>query len=158
MVFVQMRLVSHRSALFSAAILKENTREVSTSKRYFGHLSPVSFIFRWLFGVTRMASYIQVAEDESEEPMEIPCESDGTLLLSTLVAQFPGACGLKFRNPETGAMRGIRLVDGQLHPPEKPGAQPSWGSIPYIAVFPKGTRVCFESNCFHHKLKCGGRF
>ncbi|XP_064610633.1 TAR DNA-binding protein 43-like [Liolophura sinensis] len=88
-----------------------------------------------------MASYIQVAEDESEEPMEIPCESDGTLLLSTLVAQFPGACGLKFRNPETGAMRGIRLVDGQLHPPEKPGAQPSWGSIPYIAVFPKGSAM-----------------
>lgn len=45
--------------------------------------------------------YLQVAEKEDDEPVEIPSEDDGTLLLSTLAAQFPGACGLKYRNPQT---------------------------------------------------------
>ncbi|XP_050396065.1 TAR DNA-binding protein 43 isoform X1 [Patella vulgata] len=79
-----------------------------------------------------MSQYIQVAEEESDEPIEIPSEEDGTLLLSTLSAQFPTTCGLKYRNPETGTFRGIRLVDGRLHPPE--GA---WGLQLYVCVFPK---------------------
>lgn len=53
--------------------------------------------------------YVQVVEDEGEEPIELPLEDDGTLLLSTLQAQFPGTCGLKYRNPESRAMRGVRL-------------------------------------------------
>ena len=65
-----------------------------------------------------MSQYIHVAENEEEEPMEIPSEDDGTLLLSTLNAQFPGSCGLKYRNPESGSMRGIRLSDGRLYPPD----------------------------------------
>ncbi|CAL1530298.1 unnamed protein product [Lymnaea stagnalis] len=80
-----------------------------------------------------MAQYIQVVEDESDEPVEIPSEPDGTLLLTTLSAQFPGACGLKYRNPDSGAFRGIRLADGVLHPPDG-----VWGSYQYLAVFPKG--------------------
>ncbi|XP_041355929.1 TAR DNA-binding protein 43-like isoform X2 [Gigantopelta aegis] len=80
-----------------------------------------------------MSQYLQVAEDESEEPIEIPSEDDGTLLLSTLAAQFPGACGLKYRNPDTGTFRGVRLADGKLHPPETG----MWDSHVYIAVFPK---------------------
>ena len=83
-----------------------------------------------------MSMYLQVAEDEHEEPIELPAEEDGTLLLSTLAAQFPGACGLKYRNPESGCMRGIRLADGKLHPPDG-----DWGGFIYIAVFPKG-RIC----------------
>lgn len=53
--------------------------------------------------------YVQVVEEEGEEPIELPVEDDGTLLLSTLQAQFPGTCGLKYRNPESRAMRGVRL-------------------------------------------------
>ncbi|BES92204.1 mRNA Hypothetical protein [Nesidiocoris tenuis] len=79
-----------------------------------------------------MASYIQVAEDDGEEPIELPSEDDGTLLLSTLAAQFPGTCGLKFRNPETKAIRGVRLCEGRLHPPED-----GWGQNVYYCVFPK---------------------
>ncbi|XP_013084839.1 TAR DNA-binding protein 43-like isoform X2 [Biomphalaria glabrata] len=79
-----------------------------------------------------MAQYIQVVEDESDEPVEIPSEPDGTLLLTTLSAQFPGACGLKYRNPDSGAFRGIRLADGILHPPDG-----IWGNFQYLAVFPK---------------------
>lgn len=80
-----------------------------------------------------MGEYLHVAEDEQEEPMEIPTEEDGTLLLSTLVAQFPGACGLKFRNPATNAMRGVRLVEGTLYPPDD-----YWGTHVYLIVYPKG--------------------
>ncbi|KPI93438.1 TAR DNA-binding protein 43 [Papilio xuthus] len=78
--------------------------------------------------------YIKVGEDEDDiNAVEIPCEHDGTLLLSTLVAQFPGACGLKYRHPETKSIRGIRLNDGKLHPPTEAG----WGKNLYICVFPK---------------------
>jgi len=82
-----------------------------------------------------MSSFIQVAEQENEEPMEMPCEEDMGLLLSTLSAQFPGACGLKYRT-ETRSLRGVRVVDGKLQPPEG-----GWGNSVYICVFPKGTYV-----------------
>ena len=42
-------------------------------------------------------NYIACAEDESEESTELPLEPDGTLAMSTLQAQYPGASGLKFR-------------------------------------------------------------
>ncbi|XP_065172870.1 TAR DNA-binding protein 43-like isoform X3 [Atheta coriaria] len=77
--------------------------------------------------------YLQVAEDEGEEPIELPTEDDGTLLLSTLAAQFPGSSGLKYRNPDSRAMRGVRLSEGRLHPPPEIG----WGSQIFYCVFPK---------------------
>lgn len=80
-----------------------------------------------------MSYYLQVSESMSEEPIELPTEHDGTLLLSTLTAQFPGSCGLKYRNPESRTFRGVRLVDGRLHPPEN-----GWGPFMYYCVFPKG--------------------
>lgn len=83
-----------------------------------------------------MSEYLQVAEDEDDEPMELPTEEDGTLLLSTLQAQYPGTSGLKYRNPETNAIRGIRLTEGRLHPP--PG-EDGWGAQVYLCVFPKGS-------------------
>lgn len=82
--------------------------------------------------------YLQVAEDEGEEPIELPTEDDGTLLLSTLAAQFPGSCGLKYRNPDSRAIRGVRLSEGRLNPPPEVG----WGSQVFYCVFPKG-RNCF---------------
>lgn len=81
-----------------------------------------------------MAQFLQVAEDIGEEAIEIPSEGDGTLLLTTLHAQFPGACGLKYKS-ETGAYRGIRLADGVLYPPDG-----IWGNHQYIAVFPKNSK------------------
>lgn len=77
--------------------------------------------------------YIRVAEEENEEPMEIPAEDDGTVLLSTVAAQFPGACGLRFRSPVSQCMRGVRLVEGILHAPEN-----GWGNIVYVVNYPKG--------------------
>lgn len=78
--------------------------------------------------------YVQVTEEDGEEPIELPSEEDGTLLLTTLAAQYPGACGLQYRNPETGARRGIRLAEGKLHPPDG-----QWKDTLYICVFPKET-------------------
>jgi len=74
-----------------------------------------------------------VSEEEGGEPIELPAEEDGTVLLSTLSAQFPGACGLKFRNPETGAWRGVRLADGRLFPPADTG----WSNTLFVSVLPK---------------------
>jgi RNA recognition motif-containing protein len=80
--------------------------------------------------------FIQVAEDINEEPIELPIEEDGTLLLSTLQGQYPGSCGLKYRT-ESKATRGIRLSENRLHPPSD-----GWGdnSI-YYCVFPKEAAV-----------------
>lgn len=91
------------------------------------------YFFRYPIISESMSQYIQVAEDENSELIEIPIELDGTLLLSTLSAQFPGACGLKYRNPNTCAVRGIRLSLGQLYPPED-----GWEDRVYYSVFPKG--------------------
>lgn len=77
--------------------------------------------------------FLQVTEDEGEEPIELPIEEDGTLLLSTLQAQFPGSCGLKYRSTESRAVRGVRLNEGNLHPPST-----GWGTQVYFCVFPKG--------------------
>nr|XP_019944764.1 PREDICTED: TAR DNA-binding protein 43 isoform X3 [Paralichthys olivaceus] len=79
--------------------------------------------------------YIRVAEEENEEPMEIPSEDDGTVLLSSVAAQFPGACGLRYRNPESQCMRGVRLVEGVLHAPEN-----DWGSLVYVVNYPKDNK------------------
>jgi len=35
-------------------------------------------------------SFVKVAEEEGDEPMELPVEEDGSLLLTTLTGQFPG--------------------------------------------------------------------
>ena len=82
-----------------------------------------------------MTQYIQVSEDEQDEPIEIPSEEDSTLLLTTLSAQFPGACGLKYRNPTTGNFRGVRLHEGLLYPPDN-----IWGDHVYIVVFSKDNK------------------
>lgn len=87
--------------------------------------------------------YIRVAEDENEEPMEIPSEEDGTVLLSSVAAQFPGACGLRYRSPVSQCMRGVRLVEGVLHAPEA-----DWGNLVYVVNYPKGKR--FNT----HELLC----
>ncbi|XP_045510605.1 TAR DNA-binding protein 43-like [Colias croceus] len=85
--------------------------------------------------------YIKVSEDEDDSnAVEIPCELNGTLLLSTLVAQFPGACGLKYRHHESKCIRGIRLSEGKLHPPSEAG----WGKHLYICVFPKENKRKME--------------
>jgi hypothetical protein len=52
--------------------------------------------------------YVVVASSPSDEPLELPTsQEDGTLGMSTLVHAFPGAHGLKYKNPKTGASRAL---------------------------------------------------
>ncbi|XP_072035788.1 TAR DNA-binding protein 43-like isoform X2 [Amphiura filiformis] len=86
--------------------------------------------------VPKMCEYVRIVEEEADdEPIELPSEEDGTMLLSTLTAQFPGASGLKYRNPDTGTLRGLRVFDGRIQAPDG-----HWGDTLYIAVFPKGEK------------------
>ena len=86
-----------------------------------------------------MADYIQVTEDENdpeatiELPAEPPSPDGASILLSTIVAQFPGATGLKYRNPESGTMRGLRVVEGRVMAPDG-----VWQNYLYVVTFPKG--------------------
>ena len=57
------------------------------------------------------------------------------LVKRSFLAQFPGVCGLKYRNPETHTMRGIKLLDGALFPP---GPENLWKDHLYLTVYPKG--------------------
>lgn len=93
--------------------------------------------------VTMSMEFLQVAEDEGEEPIELPVEEDGTLLSSTLQAQFPGACGLKYRNPESRAIRGVRSNEGRFYPPS---TESGWGTQVYFCVFPKENKRKSDDN------------
>ena len=55
------------------------------------------------------------------------------MLLSTLSAQFPRACGLKFRAPESRAWRGVRLAEGKLFQPVRKYHKPA---RKYLTIFP----------------------
>ncbi|TRY62811.1 hypothetical protein TCAL_12501 [Tigriopus californicus] len=87
--------------------------------------------------MTAAAAWVKIVENEGQseddEPMEIQTEPDGTLLLSSIITQFPGTIGLKFKNQETGGFRGVRCKEGVLQPPNPDG----WGIITYICTKPK---------------------
>jgi hypothetical protein len=82
----------------------------------------------------KMSEWVAVVQEEGDEPIEIPTESDGTMLLTSVTAQFPGVTGLKFRNPETNTLRGVRCTENQLFPPD---ADEGWGTQTYICTRPK---------------------
>ncbi|KAL7736683.1 hypothetical protein ACLKA6_015548 [Drosophila palustris] len=87
--------------------------------------------------------FVQVSEEEGDEPIELPAEEDGTLLLSTLQAQFPGSCGLKYRNVDTQVVRGVRSNEGRLFPPS---VESGWGEDIYFCVFPKENKRKSDDN------------
>lgn len=76
------------------------------------------------------AEYALVSEGEHDEPIELPCEEDGSLMLSTLAAQFAGASGLKYR--AGGRLRGLRVADERLAPPPE-----GWAAHRYWCAFPR---------------------
>ncbi len=79
--------------------------------------------------------WVAVSESEEDDPVEISAEPDGTLLLTSVTAQFPGSTGLRFRNPDTGGFRGVRCQEGVLHPPSE---EEGWGTgVVYYCVRPK---------------------
>ncbi|XP_023338116.1 TAR DNA-binding protein 43 [Eurytemora carolleeae] len=60
-----------------------------------------------------------------------PTESDGTVTLAAVAAQFPGTTGLKYRNPETNKLRGVRIQGDILYPPSE---EEGWGPYTYLCV------------------------
>ncbi|KAG4071505.1 hypothetical protein HA402_011659 [Bradysia odoriphaga] len=83
-----------------------------------------------------MYEYVQVAEDEHKEPVELPTEEDGTLSLTLVQSQYPGTLGLKFRNTQTNRFRLVKLDEKKLYPP--PGSE-GWGSTIYYCDYKRGT-------------------
>ncbi|VDM51901.1 unnamed protein product [Angiostrongylus costaricensis] len=43
------------------------------------------------------------------EAMELPTAPDNTLFMTTLQSSYPGATGMKFKNPKTGALRAVAV-------------------------------------------------
>lgn len=60
-----------------------------------------------------MSQWIRVAESEEcseNEIVEIELDFDGTLRLTELCSQFPGATGLRYRNPGNGRLRAVKSI------------------------------------------------
>ena len=81
-------------------------------------------------------SFITVYESEDSDPVEIPLESDNTVLFTTLSGQFPKVSGLKYRYSESSNFRAVKLFDGKLFKPAE-----GWQDIKFQCVFPKGTTL-----------------
>uniref|UniRef100_UPI00358EC015 TAR DNA-binding protein 43-like isoform X3 n=1 Tax=Myxine glutinosa TaxID=7769 RepID=UPI00358EC015 len=80
-----------------------------------------------------MGDFVKIAENERDDAVEVPVEKNGTLLVSNVAAQFPGACGLRYRPLDAQSYRGVRLVDGVLHPPGD-----GWKSCVFFVNYPRG--------------------
>lgn len=83
--------------------------------------------------------FVQVTDVEDAEPIELPCDDDGTLTVAAVAAQYPGATGLKYRLD--GHVRAVKMANGKLYPPEE-----GWSDYVYYCIFPKGRNaVCTNS-------------
>ena len=69
--------------------------------------------------------FIKITSREGTEFMEFPKENDGTILLSTIQAQFPRAIGLKYKG-SSGAWRAVREANNVLDAPKS-----GWGDRIY---------------------------
>lgn len=73
--------------------------------------------------------HIRLFESEAfPTAVEVPLEKDDTLLLSTVVAQYPGAVGVRFRGP-TGTWRGLKCDGNLIYSPPQ-----GWGNTDYYIV------------------------
>ena len=78
--------------------------------------------------------YVQIG-DGTGEVVEVPTENDGTMLLTTVAAQFSNALGLRFKS-ESGLWRGVRVNGNVMDPPAE-----GWGDVEYSIVLRKGKFV-----------------
>jgi len=76
--------------------------------------------------------YIAIQDNAANANVELPSEKNGTLLLSTVVSQFPGTVGLRFKS-ETGSWRGVRLTEDNIFDIPIGG----WGTVSYQIVLPE---------------------
>jgi len=93
-------------------------------------------------------SFVCIApKDGSDDIMELPREKDGTVLLSTVQAQFPSAIGLKYKS-SSGGWRGIRAENNVLDPPYG-----GWGDGIYIITESDALKRKSESSGYEKKPK-----
>nr|CDJ94554.1 RNA recognition motif domain containing protein [Haemonchus contortus] len=50
-----------------------------------------------------------VVSDSNGDPIELPTARDNSLSMATLQASYPGATGMKYKNPKTGALRAVAV-------------------------------------------------
>jgi len=73
--------------------------------------------------------YVKIWEStNSTDPVEVPLEKDGTLLISTIIGQFPNTVGLRFWS-DTGAWRGLKSEENIIYAPPQ-----GWGNTDYYVV------------------------
>jgi len=78
--------------------------------------------------------FVKVVEGENtDEFVELPAESDDTILISTLQGQFPNAIGLRYKSG-SGGWRGVRISGDILNPPNG-----GWGDTVYFVTVAKDT-------------------
>ncbi|KAK6053751.1 hypothetical protein COOONC_08742 [Cooperia oncophora] len=90
----------------------------------------------WTSGTVGMvynAPEFVVVSDSNGDPLELPTTPDNGLFMSTLQASYPGATGLKYKNPKTGALRAVALdANGtKLLPPTD-----GWDDKVFIVITP----------------------
>jgi len=83
--------------------------------------------------------YANITNHENSNPIEVPTEDDGTILLSTITGQYPGATSLNFCF--NGKLRAISIMDGRLYAPEG-----GWGDMIYRCVFPEAKSILVSYN------------
>lgn len=72
-------------------------------------------------------------ENADDDGIEIPLEEDRTCDIKVVQSQFANAVGLRFRAPETGRMRALKMDEnGKLYPPPQ-----GWEGLTFIVVLDK---------------------
>lgn len=78
-------------------------------------------------------TFVKVVEGENiDDFVELPAETDDTILISTLQGQFPNAVGLRYKS-KSGGWRGVRISGDKLDPP-----QGGWGDTFFYITIAKG--------------------
>ncbi len=78
-----------------------------------------------------MYIFVRIGENGNSDVTEIPSESDGSLELSNIQAQFPEITGLRYQTSETSTWRAVRRKEDKFLPP-----QGGWGDKIYSVVKP----------------------
>ncbi|KAK6054816.1 hypothetical protein COOONC_07678 [Cooperia oncophora] len=101
-----------------------------------------------------------VVSDSNGDPLEIPTALDNSLFMATLQASYPGATGLKYKNPKTGALRAVAVdaTGTKLLPPSD-----GWDDKVFIVITPnarpdrvrEARKVCLGSDVSVKRRKIG---
>jgi len=78
---------------------------------------------------TDNSTFVKISPNAvSDDICELPCEENGTILVTTLKGQYPRATGLKYKL-ENGEWSELSEEDGVLSPPEG-----GWGENQYVVI------------------------